>query len=51
MLRKCNLNIECRGENEHHKMKHFQKAFAKAIRMAVRRDPMSNYLPSTKGVL
>jgi len=48
---KCNLNIECRGENEHHKIEAIFKAFAKAVRMAVRRDPMSNYLPSTKGVL
>lgn len=48
---KCNLNIECEGENEHHKIEAIFKAFAKAIRMAVRRDPMSNYLPSTKGVL
>ncbi|MDE3254170.1 MAG: bifunctional histidinol-phosphatase/imidazoleglycerol-phosphate dehydratase HisB [Bacteroidota bacterium] len=48
---KCNLSIECRGENEHHKIEAIFKAFAKAIRMAVKRDPMSNYLPSTKGVL
>ncbi len=48
---KCNLNIECRGENEHHKIEAIFKAFAKAIRMAVVRDPLSNYLPSTKGVL
>ena len=48
---KCNLNIECKGENEHHKIEAIFKAFAKAIRMAVRRDPLSNYLPSTKGVL
>ncbi len=48
---KCNLNIECRGENEHHKIEAIFKAFAKAIRMAVKRDPMSNYIPSTKGVL
>jgi imidazoleglycerol-phosphate dehydratase/histidinol-phosphatase len=48
---KCNLNIECAGENEHHKIEAIFKAFAKAIRMAVRRDPMSNYLPSTKGIL
>lgn len=48
---KCNLNIECRGENEHHKIEAIFKAFAKAIKMAVKRDPMSNYLPSTKGVL
>jgi imidazoleglycerol-phosphate dehydratase/histidinol-phosphatase len=48
---KCNLNIECSGENEHHKIEAIFKAFAKAIRMAVTRDPMSNQLPSTKGVL
>lgn len=48
---RCNLNIECRGDNEHHKIEAIFKAFAKAIRMAVVRDPMSNYLPSTKGLL
>jgi imidazoleglycerol-phosphate dehydratase/histidinol-phosphatase len=48
---KCNLNIECTGENEHHKIEVIFKAFAKAIRMAVKRDPISNYLPSTKGLL
>lgn len=48
---KCNLNIECRGDNEHHKIEAIFKAFAKAIHMAVKRDPLSNYLPSTKGVL
>jgi imidazoleglycerol-phosphate dehydratase / histidinol-phosphatase len=48
---KCNLNIECHGDNEHHKIEAIFKAFARAIRMAVKRDPMSNYLPSTKGIL
>jgi len=48
---RCNLNIECKGDNEHHKIEAIFKAFAKAIRMAVRRDPMSDHLPSTKGVL
>ncbi|MBL7762524.1 MAG: bifunctional histidinol-phosphatase/imidazoleglycerol-phosphate dehydratase HisB [Chitinophagaceae bacterium] len=48
---KCNLNIECHGDNEHHKIEAIFKAFAKAIRMAVKRDPISNYLPSTKGIL
>ncbi len=48
---KCNLNISCKGENEHHKIEAIFKAFAKAIRMAVKRDPFSNHLPSTKGVL
>jgi imidazoleglycerol-phosphate dehydratase/histidinol-phosphatase len=48
---KCNLNVECRGDNEHHKIEAIFKAFAKAIKMAVKRDPLKNYLPSTKGVL
>ena len=48
---KCNLNIYCRGDNEHHKIEAIFKAFAKAIKMAVKRDPLSNALPSTKGVL
>jgi imidazoleglycerol-phosphate dehydratase/histidinol-phosphatase len=48
---KCNLHIECKGENEHHKIEAIFKAFAKAIRMAVKRDPLSNYLPTTKGIL
>ncbi len=48
---KCNLNISCSGDNEHHKIEAVFKAFAKAIRMAVKRDPFSNHLPSTKGVL
>jgi imidazoleglycerol-phosphate dehydratase / histidinol-phosphatase len=48
---KCNLHIECKGENEHHKIEAIFKAFAKAIRMAVKRDPFDNYLPSTKGML
>ena len=48
---KCNLHITCNGKNEHHKIEAIFKAFAKAIRMAVKRDPFSNYLPSTKGIL
>lgn len=48
---RCNLNIECKGDNEHHKIEAIFKAFARAIRMAVKKDPFSNYLPSTKGVL
>ena len=48
---RCNLHITCQGDNEHHKIEAIFKAFARAIRMALRRDPLSNYLPSTKGVL
>ncbi|MDP4129860.1 MAG: bifunctional histidinol-phosphatase/imidazoleglycerol-phosphate dehydratase HisB [Bacteroidota bacterium] len=48
---RCNLNIECHGENEHHKIEAIFKAFAKAVRMAVKRDPLSNHLPTTKGIV
>jgi imidazoleglycerol-phosphate dehydratase/histidinol-phosphatase len=48
---RCNLNISCEGENEHHKIEAIFKAFARAIRTAVRRDPESSILPSTKGTL
>jgi imidazoleglycerol-phosphate dehydratase/histidinol-phosphatase len=48
---KCNLNVECHGDNEHHKVESIFKAFARAIRMAIRRDPFNPYLPSTKGIL
>jgi imidazoleglycerol-phosphate dehydratase/histidinol-phosphatase len=48
---KCNLNIRATGENEHHKIESVFKAFARSIRMAVRRDPYSNSLPTTKGIL
>lgn len=48
---KCNLNIKAEGTNEHHKIEAVFKAFAKAIKMAVRRDVNNMQLPSTKGVL
>jgi len=48
---KCNLNIACAGENEHHKIEAIFKAFAKAIRMAVRKDPFHDALPTTKGII
>jgi len=48
---RCNLNITCHGENEHHKIEAIFKAFAKAIRMAVKKDPLNNDLPSTKGII
>ena len=47
---KCNLNIKAEGYNEHHKIEAIFKAFAKAIKMAVKKDPLKNYLPSTKGM-
>ncbi len=48
---KCNLNIKASGENEHHKIESIFKAFAKAIKMAVKKDINNDSLPSTKGVL
>jgi len=48
----CNLNVSAEGENEHHKIESIFKAFAKAIKMAVRFDERNaSILPSTKGVL
>jgi imidazoleglycerol-phosphate dehydratase/histidinol-phosphatase len=48
---KCNLNIKAEGGNEHHKIEAIFKAFAKAIKMAKKRDVNNMQLPSTKGVL
>lgn len=48
---KSNLNISVTGENEHHKIEGIFKAFAKAIKMAVLRDPTNQELPTTKGIL
>ena len=48
---KANLNIKAEGENEHHKIEAIFKAFAKAIKVAVKRDADKMILPSTKGLL
>ena len=48
---KCNLNIQANGTNEHHKIEAIFKAFAKSIKMAVKRDVHKMILPSTKGML
>ncbi len=48
---KMNLNIQAEGDNEHHKIEGIFKAFARAVRMAIRRDIFSHELPSTKGTL
>lgn len=47
----CTLNIQVEGANEHHMIEAVFKAFARAIRMAIQRDPHSKDLPSTKGLL
>jgi imidazoleglycerol-phosphate dehydratase/histidinol-phosphatase len=46
---KCNLNVKAEGTNEHHKIEAIFKAFAKSIKMAVKKE--GNLLPSTKGTL
>ena len=48
---KANLNIKAEGTNEHHKIEAIFKAFAKAIKVAVKRDSDKMILPSTKGSL
>lgn len=48
---KMNLNIKAEGDNEHHKIEGIFKAFARSIRMAVKRDIYHYQLPSTKGAL
>ena len=48
---KANLNIKAEGTNEHHKIEAIFKAFAKAIKVAVKRDADKMILPSTKGML
>ena len=48
---KINLNIKAEGQNEHHKIEGIFKAFARSLRMAVKRDLGNMQLPSTKGSL
>ena len=46
---KCNINIKAEGDNEHHKIEAIFKAFARAIKMAIKVE--GDDLPSTKGIL
>lgn len=48
---KCNLHIYASGENNHHLIEGVYKAFARALKQAVRRDVFKYELPSSKGVL
>lgn len=48
---RCNLHISATGDNEHHKIEGIFKAFARALRAAVKRDRFAYTLPSSKGVL
>lgn len=46
---RCNLNIKAEGTNEHHKIEAIFKAFARSIRMAIKKE--GDQLPTTKGIL
>ena len=48
---KCNLNIKAEGNNEHHKIEAIFKAWARAIKMAIKKDMDSDQIPTTKGML
>lgn len=48
---RCNLNIKAEGMNEHHKIESIFKAFARSIKMAVKREINNDLLPTTKGTL
>ncbi|MDR2520754.1 MAG: bifunctional histidinol-phosphatase/imidazoleglycerol-phosphate dehydratase HisB [Bacteroidales bacterium OttesenSCG-928-I14] len=48
---KINLNIKAEGQNEHHKIEGIFKSFARAIKMAIKRDIFHYELPTTKGIL
>lgn len=47
----CNLHVSAKGENDHHIIEGVFKAFARALKMAVRREPFAYDLPSSKGIL
>jgi imidazoleglycerol-phosphate dehydratase len=49
----CTLHLDnLRGDNAHHQCETLFKAFARALRVAVERDPrQGNVIPSTKGTL
>ena len=48
---RCNLRVEAEGENNHHLAASVFKAFARALRQAVRRNVFDDALPSSKGML
>ena len=48
---KINLNIKAEGTNEHHKIEGTFKAFARALKMAIKRDIHHFDLPTTKGII
>jgi imidazoleglycerol-phosphate dehydratase/histidinol-phosphatase len=48
----CNIHIQSKGKNEHHKIESIFKAFGKSIKIAINFDKKkNNKLPTTKGKL
>ena len=47
----CNLHVSAKGENDHHIAEGIFKAFARALKMAIRREQFAYSLPSSKGIL
>jgi imidazoleglycerol-phosphate dehydratase/histidinol-phosphatase len=47
---RCNLNIKAEAENEHHKIESIFKAWARALKMAIKQTN-DGLMPTTKGVL
>ena len=48
---RCNLHVIAKGENNHHLAESIFKAFARALRQAIRREPLNYDIPSSKGTL
>jgi imidazoleglycerol-phosphate dehydratase/histidinol-phosphatase len=48
---RANLHVAARGENDHHIAEGIFKAFARTLKMAVKREPFNYELPSSKGVI
>lgn len=48
---RANIYVQARGENNHHLAESIFKAFARALRQAVRRNTFNYSLPSSKGLL
>ncbi len=45
----CNLHLSSNGQNDHHKIEAVFKAFARAIRQAVKQEEGDSVIPSSKG--
>ncbi|WP_185864631.1 bifunctional histidinol-phosphatase/imidazoleglycerol-phosphate dehydratase HisB [Blattabacterium cuenoti] len=48
---KCNIHIHAIGKNEHHKIESIFKCFARAIKIAIKKNDIYKKIPSSKGIL